>query len=125
MSHAAIHVALGLIAGALLTLPRLARAWVRKRPLARACGRWLVLSYALGVYALIPSILGRLGVPPAVCQSEWMNLFLLHPWIRQMGPGGKAVGAAVIGTVFAAQYGLLLLLLAYRQRHPVNQVVQT
>lgn len=104
-----------MLVASLVTLPGLFMALRRNRPLASPCAVWLVVSYALGAYALVPSILYRLGCPEAVYTSPLMNVFLFHPFIRSLRPGGKIIGAATICFWFTLQYVVLIAAVCYRR----------
>ena len=108
MAHTALHFSLGVTIASTLMLPAVARAWRSGAPVARSIARWLVAAYALGIYAVIPSLLGWVGLPAACCRGWWMNAFLLHPLLNRLVTGGMiAAGAAIIVCV-AVPYGVLL-----------------
>ncbi len=109
MTHPTIHIAVGCFVATLVMLPPLLRDGWRGRPLAARFRRWFLLSGALGMGAVIPSLLGRLGVPEAWIRSAWMNVFLFHPWVTEIKPGGGAVGPALLTAWIAFAYGLLLI----------------
>lgn len=111
MSHSAVHLAFGMLVASLLCLPRIARAWRAGRPLALPIGAWLLACYGLGLFAALPGLLDQLGVPDGICTGWWMNLFLLHPFIRALNPGGDIPGTIALGFFFVVQYTLLLLAL--------------
>jgi hypothetical protein len=117
MAHSAIHFSVGILAATALSAPSLARAFAARRGLAAAVGRWLVWSYALGLYAVIPSLLRRAGAGETFCRGWWMNLFLFHPLLAHWR-GGTVVAAAALACTFALQYGVLLgaLRIASRRR---------
>jgi len=100
-------------AGTAVAAPRLWRQWRARRPMAAAIRRWLLWSYGLGLYAVIPNILLRCGLPDALCRAWWANVFLLHPLLDAMGAGGMYKGAAATAALFATQY--LLILAAIRR----------
>ena len=111
MTHSGIHLLAGVLLATGLCTPRILEAWRNKTPLAPPLGRWLLLSYALGLYALIPSFLRHAGLPDSVCRGWGMNIFLLHPWIKSLNLGGKIAGGAAILAVVSLHYGTLLLAL--------------
>lgn len=112
MTHSAIHFALGAAVAAAAWLPAVARNWRAGAPLAEPTGRWLLATYALGLWALLPALLRHAGLPAAWCDGWWMNVFLLHPLLSGLHLGGALVGAAALGAVLLAQYGVVLLALA-------------
>jgi hypothetical protein len=109
MAHSSLHFALGMAAGAAASARPLLRAWLRDEPVSGPFRRWFLTSLAGGTFAVFPSILGRLGVPPPVCESPLMNVFLLHHWIDRVKPGATTMGPILLGAAFAAQYALLVL----------------
>lgn len=111
MAHSLLHFTLGLWAAMLVLLPRLP-AWERTGPRARAYGRWLAGAYALALWAIIPNLLRRTGLPESFCSGPWMNLFMLHPIVDQLHPGGMLIGEAVFLAAVALQYLLLLRAIA-------------
>lgn len=116
MAHSTLHFSVGIVAGSAFALPGLLRAWIAGLPIARRFARWLLLSWALGVYAVIPGILRRSGVPEHVCDGWWMNVFLFHPLVHWLRPGAQTSGPLVLGACFAVQYALLLASIASRRK---------
>lgn len=108
MAHAALHFAVGLAAGMAVQAPALRRAWDQGRELAPAVMRWLLVSWGLGFWAIIPSLLRYAGVPAGFCNGWWMNLFLFHPLINHFGPHGTIIGAALFVAGFSFQYAVLV-----------------
>ena len=102
------HFGLGMAAGTALAAPALWRRWQARAPLSGAFGRWILLAYGLGLFAIVPNALVRLGLPASWCASPVMNVFLLHPLLDRFGRGGEFRGAALIFALFALQYVLLL-----------------
>ena len=66
---------------------------------------------------MLGRILYRLGLPPSTCAAPAMNVFLLHPFIRSLRPGGKIIGTAAICFWFAFQYAALLAALHDKDDH--------
>jgi hypothetical protein len=120
MAHSALHFAVGMAAGAACAAAPLARAWRAGLPVARPYIRWFAASVVGGTIAVAPSLLRRLGVPETVCESAWMNVFLLHPLIDRVKPGGITMGPLLMGAAFAAQYTVLLLAV-FRARRAAKQ----
>jgi hypothetical protein len=119
VAHSAIHFALGVAAGTALSAPALSRAFARSRKLAMPVLRWLLFSYALGLWAVVPSLLRHAGIPESFCGGWWMNLFLFHPLLARYH-GGTVVASATLLACCAAQYALLLaaIRLQMRRRGP-------
>jgi len=108
MAHSALHFSLGMVIGSAATLPRVAKAWIANRTLAGDLRRWLLVSYALGLYAIVPSLLGWCGLPAAFCRGWWMNVFLLHPLLTRLKAGGMIPAGCAICFCFVVPYCLLL-----------------
>ncbi|NQT93339.1 MAG: hypothetical protein HQ559_11310 [Lentisphaerae bacterium] len=120
MAHSAFHFSLGMIVGTGALFPGVVRALRKGTKTAPAYARWLVGSASIGIYAIVPSLLRRMGVPPRVCDGWWMNLFLFHPAVQKMKAGGEIFAQGLIVFLFAAQY--IALLFAIRtgvRREPV------
>jgi hypothetical protein len=108
MAHAALHFSIGLAAGMILQAPALRHAWKRGREQAPAVLRWLLVSWALGTWAIIPSLLRYAGLPDSFCHGWWMNLFLFHPLINDYGPHGTIIGGALLVSALSFQYALIV-----------------
>lgn len=107
MAQAAIHVSVGMLAGSAWMVPHLRRKWQQGKPLATAVRAWIAASYALGAYAVLPAILWHtLGID--IRSSWWANIFLFYPLIEKLHLPSIVMGELCCGTIFAAQYGLLL-----------------
>lgn len=112
MAHSAIHFSIGMIAGSIATFPTIITAWRNSTPLAKKIRRWLLISYATGIYAIIPSLLGWIGVPASICQGWWMNIFLLHPLINKIGETGRLFPAIIaVFLCFVVPYLIILVAL--------------
>jgi hypothetical protein len=109
MAHSAMHFGVGLAIGAAAGLPMLRRALKDKTSLESA--KWLATTYAIGGLAVLPSLLGLLGVPEAITSAWFMNIFLLHPVIDHLKSGGKLIGETLIVSCFFSQYAIMLFLL--------------
>ena len=109
MAHSAMHFGIGLAVGAASGLPFLWTAL--KEQAARNSGVWLTISYVLGAIAVFPSFLGMIGVPESVTSAWYMNIFLFHPLMDRLKPGGKLIGETLVVTCFLFQYSMMLLLL--------------
>lgn len=114
MAHVTLHFSVGMLIGMLCMSRPLLPAWRDGRPLAGLCARAMVLALALGVYASIPSLLRRLGVPDDVCDGWWMNVFLGYPLIKSVfTAGGMPLGGLAVTAAFGAPY--LFMLAAVRR----------
>lgn len=109
MTHSALHAAFGMLLATALFAPRLLRALRRDDRPSRTIGAWLLISYAAGLYAVVPSLLLHAGVPAGICSAQWMNIFLLHPLLTRMRLGGTIVASATLAVLFAMQYAAVLL----------------
>ncbi|MEI6564067.1 MAG: hypothetical protein WCO42_07160 [bacterium] len=83
MAHTALHFAAGMSVGMLLLTPRLINAWQTRLKLFDSVKNWLIGSWGLGFYAIIPSLLRHTCLPDGFCSGWWMNVFLLHPLINR------------------------------------------
>lgn len=103
-----VHFALGMLTGMILFIHPVIRDKIAGRKLAPAFKTWLIMSYGIAVFAIIPNILRRIGVPDTICNGWWMNIFLLHPLINRLKHGGMLIGRIGIIACFTIQYILLL-----------------
>ena len=108
MANATLHLAAGLMAGMALAAPRALRAVQAREGVALAARDWLLASWAIGGCALVPSFLPYLGLSEWLCRGWWMNVFVLHPLLNRLFPGGTLVGELALMACFAAQYAVLL-----------------
>ena len=118
MADSILHFAVGMTLGTALALWPVARVWKSGVRLAEPFAWLLLLSYSLGLWAVVPNLLGRLGCPQGFCSGWWMNIFVLHPIIDAAHPGGMLAGALLTLACFGLQYCLLVAAVAYRVRHP-------
>ena len=107
-AHATFHFFLGAAAGMGLLLPCIWSAARDQRPLSGPLLRWLLVAYGLGLWAVVPNVLGHLGVPQEICDGWWMNAFLLHPLIDRVQDGGKLLGEVGMTMIFCTQYLVLV-----------------
>ncbi|MFC1497828.1 hypothetical protein ACFLS1_05040 [Verrucomicrobiota bacterium] len=110
--HSSFHFALGLALGTLTFLPAILRRLLFEQRMAFLMRKWLWVSYALGIFAIIPNILRRIGTPEPVCTGWQMNIFLFHPLINNLKSGGMLIGLAVIIICFIIQYSFLTAAIA-------------
>ena len=99
-------------------MPMILRAMWGEDSMAPAFKRWLVLSYGMAFFAIVPGLLRFCGVPAPLYQGWWMNVFLFHPAIDRIETGGMLVGGFGITLCFGFQYGLLLCALAKTKDRP-------
>lgn len=111
MAHSTVHFSVGMITGIACGAPLLLRAWRECQRVAQRATQWLLLAWALGIFAEFPGILRRLRVPDQICDGPWMNIFLLYPLINEAKPGGQTMGPILMAMLFGCQYALLLLLI--------------
>lgn len=116
MAHSTLHFATGMLVASAAALPRLVRAWRGGLALADRFAAWFILSFGLGIFAVTPALLRRLGVSPGFCDGWWMNVFLFYPLMNKAKPGAETMGPMVLGACFACQYFALLAALHRRLR---------
>jgi hypothetical protein len=116
VAHVNIHLALGIAAGTAGTLIPVARAWLAGRPLARPVAIMIGFSYALGLWAIAPNILTKLGVH--VAGRAWADIFVLHTSVDRALRGGLLVGEVAIAAAFVLHYAVVMaaLVRAHRRR---------
>ncbi len=121
MAQSTVHVAVGVAAGTLLALPAVWRAWRQRGRLARPIGRGLILAYGLGLFAVLPAILQRLGAGGAWTGAWWATIFIGFPLLRRLGLPSIVLGELLLALLFGLHYGVILL--AIRRTgggHPEN-----
>ena len=103
---AAIHFAIGWLVVTLVMAPNLWRAWTAHRPLGRSLTRWVIWSAVSGIWAILPSLIKRLGwVPP----DQALNLFWGYGWISHSSIGHiQIAGPAILTALLALQYGVIV-----------------
>ena len=109
MAQSTLHFAFGMALGSAWALPGLWKRWKQTLPMAATIGRWLALSYGLGLYASLPSLLRRVTGGAEWTTAGWTNLFLFYQLMEKLDLPSIALGEFCIVTCFAAQYGLILL----------------
>ena len=123
MAHSALHFSAGLVTGMAVLAPAALEAFRSGSGLYRAVRRWVAVSWALGVFAIVPSLLHHIGVPPVVCNGWWMNVFFLHSLINGLSQGGDLVGAATLVACFTAQYAAVLAVIARLSRREGDRLM--
>ena len=117
MAHSLFHFFIGLTAGSLCFLNIIFRPWLDGEKMSNPLRRWLILSYAIACFAIIPNLLCRAGLPQNVCASWWMNIFVLYPVINKLKDGGSLIGQVGITLFFILQYLCLLGAIARTRRN--------
>ena len=110
-AHGIFHIAIGMSIGTLIVLPSLMKAILSGNQVSEMLRRAGVIIYGLGAFAMFPSLLRRLGVPDAVCDGWWMNLFAGYSLIKQHVDGGMLIGELLVTLQVLGHYALLMLLL--------------
>ncbi|NQU41621.1 MAG: hypothetical protein HQ523_16880 [Lentisphaerae bacterium] len=108
MMHSTIHFSLGMLLGTALTYRPILAARRQGKRLAPLLRRWLIIAYALGVYAIIPNLLRRAGVPHDLCEAWLMNVFLFSPLLNRLMQGGTMPGQFLLSMLVASQYSALI-----------------
>lgn len=111
MAHIAFHFSVGLATGTVCLLPWLMIMFPANERKANLTGKWIIICYSLGLWAVIPNILRRLGIPENICSGWWMNIFFLHHLINEIKKGGMLIGEITITACFFLQYIVLLITL--------------
>ena len=119
MAHAALHFSVGMVTGMGVLAPRVLRALRARAPTAAAIRQWVVAAWLLGVYALVPSFLPHIGLPTAVCDGWWINVFLFHPLLNVLIPRGTLLGELTLLACLAFQYACVLAALIRAKRMQV------
>jgi hypothetical protein len=114
MAHINLHMALGVLAGSAATVPLVAAAWRRSRPLGRPLGIALLITYSLGLWAIVPSLLAWAGCIEHPTTARWANVFVLHSWLDRREDQGLLIGEAIVAAHIVLHY--LAILLALRAR---------
>ena len=117
MAHSVIHFSIGVIAGTAATIAPVINAWRNNLPMADKIRRWLLISYAAGIYAIIPSLLHWLGLPDKFCGGWWMNIFLFHPLINKIETSSHLIPASIaVFLCFILPYFIIVAAI-YKSKH--------
>ena len=108
MAHSTLHAAVGMAAGLAMGLPALRVAWKTRQPLANPLGRWIILSAACAIWAMVPSLLHFAGAPESVYDSAGMYVFFLHPAIASLHRWTGFAGPLLLTALLAMQYVAML-----------------
>lgn len=106
--HSAMHFAIGAWVGTAIFLPEVIRRMKTGDRTAGALAELILLSYALGAWAIVPNIFRQAGLPEQICASPLMNIFLFHPLFDKINDGGMLIGEIAITACFLLQYSLIL-----------------
>ena len=115
MAHSALHFSVGFAVGtAILLVAGRRRVRSGEKKHAMFLGGLILVSYFLGVVAVIPNIFRAMGAPEHLCSGWWMNIFFFHPLIDKIKEGGMFIGSCLIAVMFFIQYAVLLVALRRR-----------
>lgn len=117
MAHSTFHFAAGMATGIACGTPLILKAWKQAKGISKRATLWLLTAWGMGVFAEIPGILRRLGLPDHLCDAAWMNLFFFYPLVNRIKPGGQTMGPILMAMLFACQYAVLMALIL-RSRKP-------
>jgi hypothetical protein len=109
MAQSTLHFAFGIFIGSLATLAPVWREWRHGRPVAQRISRWCLISYAFGLYAVLPAIIRRLADDPELGRGPWWNLFLFYPLIDHLRMPSIACGELAAAVLFMLQFGVIAL----------------
>ena len=116
MAESVFHFATGLAVGTAAFLPTLVKRFKAGKRLAAFFARWFAVAFGLGVLAIVPGLLVRIGMPERYLTAWWMNIFVLFPILDSLKRGGFIVGTAFILICGAIMYGALLLAIVRSRR---------
>jgi hypothetical protein len=71
-------------------------------------GLMILVSYALGFFALVPALLSAAGVPETISSSFVMNLFVFYHVLNRIEGGGMLVGEIGLISIFVLHYAIVL-----------------
>jgi hypothetical protein len=112
-----------MIAGMAAWAPRLIRETRAGQGMARPLRHWILASWGLGLYAMLPSFLRYAGLPESLCRGWWMNIFFFHPLLDRLVPAGTLPGGFALAGCLALQYFALLWALVRVRRFAHGQAV--
>lgn len=103
-------------AGTVALLPGFVARWKRGAKLAGFMAKWIMTAYLLGFIAVIPGILGNIGLPDSFTRGWWMNGFVLHPIINRLVSGGLLLGEVIVAICSGMLYILTLAAIVRERR---------
>lgn len=106
MAHPNLHAALGFTIGSAITMLPVARAWLRGRPMAKSFGLMLLVTYTLGVLAIVPDLLVAAGIYAGVHEIPLRDVFVLHRWLDARLGAGLLIGELILFAHFAMHYAI-------------------
>ena len=116
MAESVFHFAVGMAIGTAAFMPGLVCRFKVGERLSAFFARWFAVSFGLAIFAIIPGLLVRIGLPSRFLDAWWMNVFVLFPALNKFKHGGFIVGTALILACGAVMYLSLLLAIARRRR---------
>jgi hypothetical protein len=120
MAQSTLHLSFGMLIGTLLSIRPLWRAWVQDRPVARPIARWCLITLAMGIIAVIPALVRRLGDNPDIGRGAGWNLFLFYPLLDRLPLPSILAGELAAAGLFALQYAVILLAIRRAYRHTIR-----
>ncbi len=117
MADLNLHLAAGLAVGTAIGLVPVARAWLAGRPLARAVGVMIAATCALGLWSIMPNLLGKVGLHLA--GHRVADVFVLHASLDRRTGGGLLLGEMVIAATLVAQYAIVIAAVVRARRRSV------
>lgn len=111
MAHPNLHAALGFVIGSAITVLPVAYAWWRHRPMGRPVGVMLLLTYGLGVLAIVPNLLVEIGAFATLEAVPLRDVFVLHRWLDQRASAGLLIGEVILFAHFVMHYAIAWLAL--------------
>lgn len=117
MAQSTLHFSAGMLAGTICIIRRLLENLRTRKPLSGIIGKWIILSYTLGIYAAFPAILRRLGLPQSLTDGWWSNIFIFYHLIEKLHLPSIALGELLSASIFAAQYAVILFAIYQLERN--------
>ncbi|MDD4872813.1 MAG: hypothetical protein PHR77_19855 [Kiritimatiellae bacterium] len=108
MADSTLHFALGLAVGTCALIPSLIKKIRSEEKTSQAVNKLIITSYGLALFAITPNLLRHSGIPDFFCSGWWMNLFLFHPLLDKIKPGGALMGELLIVLFFVMHYSIIL-----------------
>ena len=112
MAHSTLHFSLGWILGSLAFFVSSLQIWLNGC-MSDWFKKWFAWSLAFGIFSVIPGVFILFGMPKSFCTGWWMNIFVLHPLLDELKPGGITLGPLLLGACLGGQYMLIVAALWY------------
>jgi hypothetical protein len=106
VADANLHLAAGLAVGSAIGVVPVARAWLAGRPLARPIGFLILATCALGVWSIVPNLVGKAGIH--IAGHRIADVFVLHTTLDRRTDGGLLIGEFVIAAIMVAEYAIVI-----------------